>query len=312
MVHLRLVVPEQKVSEALGVLEESPSVCNLVELSQAARKPDGSLVICDVAREDASLIIDRLRSLGIEEHGSISIDRLDTSLADAVAKAERAAPGSPSDAVIWEQVEHETHESASLSVSFVLFMVLSMLIAAVGIFLDSEILVIGAMILGPEFGPIAGFCVAAVGKRKGLIRRSATALLVGFPAGITAVFLTTLIFKATGITPEHFTDADHALSNVISNQDFLTFFVAFCAGVAGMLSLTTAKSSTLVGVLVSVTTIPAAANIGVAAAYQDWPSWRGSQVMLGVNLGSILLAGLLTLAVQRLLFLRRKRLEQAR
>ena len=39
----------------------------------------------------------------------------------------------------------------------------------------------------------------------------------------------------------------------------------------GVLSLTTAKSGALVGVLISVTTIPAAANIGVAAAYAEWP-----------------------------------------
>ena len=41
-----------------------------------------------------------------------------------------------------------------------------------------------------------------------------------------------------------------------------------------MLSLTTAKSGALIGVLISVTTIPAAANIGVAAAYGDWGEAR--------------------------------------
>ena len=39
-------------------------------------------------------------------------------------------------------------------------MALACLIAAVGIFLDSPILIVGAMIVGPEFGPIAGLCVA--------------------------------------------------------------------------------------------------------------------------------------------------------
>ena len=43
-----------------------------------------------------------------------------------------------------------------------------------------------------------------------------------------------------------------------------------------MLSLTSAKSGALIGVLISVTTIPAAANIGVAAAFGDWPEWRGA------------------------------------
>jgi len=74
-----------------------------------------------------------------------------------------------------------------------------------------------------------------------------------------------------------------------------------------MLSLSTAKSGALIGVLISVTTIPAAANVGVAAAYADWSSFRGSLAQLAINLGGILLAGTVTLAIQRALFERRRR-----
>jgi len=93
---------------------------------------------------------------------------------------------------------------------------------------------------------------------------------------------------------------------VIASPDFYAVFVALCAGTAGMLSLSTAKSGALIGVLISVTTIPAAANIGVAAAYADWAAFRGSLAQLGVNLGAILVAGTTTLAVQRLIYRRRR------
>ena len=96
------------------------------------------------------------------------------------------------------------------------------------------------------------------------------------------------------------------MSNFIAAPDFFSFFVAACAGAAGMLSLSTAKSGALIGVLISVTTIPAAANIGVAAAYQDWSSWRGSMAQLAINLGSIVVAGSAVLYLQRLLYIRRK------
>lgn len=43
-----------------------------------------------------------------------------------------------------------------------------------------------------------------------------------------------------------------------------------------MLSLSTAKSGALIGVLISVTTIPAAANVGVATAYADWSEVGGA------------------------------------
>jgi uncharacterized hydrophobic protein (TIGR00271 family) len=115
-----------------------------------------------------------------------------------------------------------------------------------------------------------------------------------------------LLFKATGVFDDAFSLENHSLANIISSPDFLTFVVAACAGAAGMLSLSTAKSGALIGVLISVTTIPAAANIGVAAAYQDWSSWRGSMGQLAINLSSIVAAGTAVLAAQRALYLRRR------
>ena len=74
-----------------------------------------------------------------------------------------------------------------------------------------------------------------------------------------------------------------------------------------MLSLTSAKSGALIGVLVSVTTIPAAANIGVAAAFGEWAEWRGAMLQLALNLCAIVLAGVGTLFIQRRLYMRRRR-----
>ena len=149
-------------------------------------------------------------------------------------------------------------------------------------------------------------CVALVQRRPRLAAHSARALAVGFPAAIVVTHLATLVFKATGVTPGTFSEADHRFAVIISNPDFFSFLVAFCAGAAGVLSLSTAKSGALIGVLISVTTIPAAANIGVAAASADWPSFRGSIGQLAINLGAILIASTLTLAGQRLLYERRR------
>jgi uncharacterized hydrophobic protein (TIGR00271 family) len=212
----------------------------------------------------------------------------------------------PSDAVVWEEVESRTSETTELSGSFIAFMVLACLIAAVGIYLDTPILIIGAMVVGPEFGPIAGLSVALVQRRRELAFRSALALIVGFPLGIGAAWACTLVFRWTGVIPDAFDLDAHALSEVISRPDFLSFFVAFCAGVAGILSLTAAKSGALIGVLISVTTIPAAANIGVALAYDDGSSWHGSLAQLGINLGALLLAGAVTLTIQKALYRRRR------
>jgi uncharacterized hydrophobic protein (TIGR00271 family) len=311
MVHLRIVAPREQAHDALALLEASDSVINVIHLHDVARKPDGDVILCDVAREDASVVIGDLKDLGIHRNGTIAVELVDTAISHAADRAERQAAGAVADAVIWEEVTERTSEESAISATYLIFIVLAALIASVGIYLNSPILIVGAMVVGPEFGPIAGFCVAAVQRRTDLAIRSLAALAVGFPLAIGAVVLSSLIFKATGITPDTFTSASHSLADTIANPDFFAAFVAFCAGVAGMLSLTTAKSGALIGVLISVTTIPAASNVGVSAAYGDWDSFGGSLGQLGLNIASVLAAGIMTLTIQRALFNRRRALHEA-
>jgi len=306
MVHLRIVVPSHQTQHALDLLEHTPSVANLIFLERAAQRPEGDVILCDVAREDASVIVSDLRELEIDREGSISLEDIDSQISAAAVAAEKAAHGMPTDAVVWEEVESRTSENVELSGSFLAFMVVATLIAGVGILTDQIILIIGAMVVGPEFGPLAGLCVALVHKRGDLVKRSLTALAVGFPLAILASFLVTLVYDGTGLIPESFSQDGHPFTEFISQPDHFTAVVAALAGVAGVLSLTSAKSGALVGVLISVTTIPAAANIGVAAALGDDEVW-GSAAQLAINLGAIVTAGVAVLFVQRRLYVRRRR-----
>ena len=291
MVHLRIVVPTALTQQVLDLLDATPSVCNLISLPGAARRPSGDVILCDIARENASIVIDDLKELGVPRDGSIALEQIDSQISDAAAAAERAAPGVPSDAVVWEEVEARTSETTELGGNFLSFMALACLIGSVGIFTGSPILIIGAMVVGPEFGPLAGLCVAMVERRRSVAIRSLTALAVGFPIGITAAFLFTLICVATGLVDADFKSVDNPLTQFIAKPDAFSVIVACFAGTAGMLSLTSAKSGALVGVLISVTTIPAAANIGVAAALGNWADWRGAMAQLSINLAGIVLAG---------------------
>ena len=87
MIHLRVVAPERCAHQALDLLEASPAVVNIVHLHGAARKPDGDVILCDVAREDASVILGDLRELGLHHDGSIAIEMIDTALSDAASRA---------------------------------------------------------------------------------------------------------------------------------------------------------------------------------------------------------------------------------
>ena len=307
MVHLRIVAPDEKGRRALELLEGSGSVCNVIVFPDAARKPRGDVLMCDVAREDASAIIEDLRRLDIPSDGSIALEYVDSEISEAAERAVEYAPGLPSDAVVWEEVEARTEEMTEFSLSFMAFMVLAMLIASVGILLDQPILIVGAMVVGPEFGPLAALSVAIVERRGALVRRSVRALAVGFPVGILVTVGVTLALEAAGQIPDRFDPSDHPLTSFISDPGFFSVFVAFIAGTAGVLSLTSAKSGALIGVLISVTTIPAAANIGVGVALGEWGEAGGAAAQLGLNLAAILLAGVSMLFAQRRWYLHRRR-----
>ena len=300
MVHLRIIVPPDLTERVLRVLEQAAG--RMQHRRAARRQRCDRRATCSSATSPArrQASCSRIfRSWASPERGSIAVEQLDVVLSRAAEAAERAAPGDPANAVVWEQVEELASESTTLTASFMIFMVLSTLIAAVGIFLDTPILIIGAMVLGPEFGPLASFCVAVVERRPRLRCARSSRWWPVFRSRSAPPTWPRLIFKWTDLTPDRFSETDHSLAVIISNPDFFSFFVAFIAGVAGVLSLTTAKSGALAGVLISVTTIPAAANIGVAAAYQDWSAARGSTEQLAINLGAICVAGILTLLVQR-------------
>ena len=211
MIHLRIVSPPDRTDAVRDVLTNTPSVINVVVLPGVAERPDGDLVLCDVAREDASVILHDLKDLRVHEDGSISLVLIDSAISRAADEAERYAPGAPADAVVWEEVEQNTNESVELSGVFVTFMVLAAILSAVAIFGDSSVLLIGAMVVGPEFGPLAGLCVALVQERRSLAMRSAAALAVGFPLAIASTFVLTAVFKDTSLTPDEWVSSEHSL-----------------------------------------------------------------------------------------------------
>lgn len=309
MVHLRIVAPEASSRRVLDLLEDSESVFNVIHLAAAARKPEGDVVLCDVLRADVSLLIADLRELDVDVDGSIAVENVDAEIAGIASRKGKLQRRRDiaADPVIWEDVSTRASDSVVLSQSYLIFMTASMLLAAIGICLNQPILVVGAMVVGPDFGPIAGFCVALVNRNRGLARRSLNALVIGFIVGTIVTFLATLLLRGVTLLPEHIDFDSHTLVRFISNPDFFSVYVALIAGVVGMLSLTTSKSSALMGVLISVATVPAAANMGVAAAYADWDTAGGAALQLVLNLISIFVAGLLTLLLQRRLYMRRRR-----
>lgn len=306
MLHLRLITPSDTTDDVVRLIEKTTGTTHVVVLPDAARNPSGDVVMCDVAREAGDELIGGLRELGIDRSGSISVESIDLSLSLRADRAEKDAPGEGADAVLWEQLSDATHEESTLTVTYVAFLVIATMIAACGVVLDNAILIVGAMAVGPEFGPLAGFCTALVRKSPRLAWRSLVALLVGFAVAMAVTVGFSYFMDAVNLFSEGQLEADRPNTGFVYAPDWFSFVVAVLAGAAGTLSLTSAKSGALVGVAISVTTVPAAANAAVALSYGDMGQMWGSTQQLLLNLLGIVLAGTLTLLAQKYLWAKQR------
>jgi uncharacterized hydrophobic protein (TIGR00271 family) len=199
-----------------------------------------------LARECADRVLVELTEMGIDHVGAITLEAIDTALSDAADAAEEAVPGDSADALVWDELISRTGEDSRLTASFLSFLTIACLLAAIGVITDSAVTVVGAMVLGPEFGPLAALAVGVVLRRGDLVKRAATALAVAFPVAMVITTVAGFLFEATGLLApgaiQHPTEVDF-----VYQVGPFSFIIAVLAGVAGMLSLTSAKSSALVG-----------------------------------------------------------------
>ena len=297
MLHLRVIAPEELRDSIIDVLRSEVGVANIVLHPGAALDPPGDEIAADIARECANDVIKQMKALDVHHRGAITLEVLDTVLSSKAHEAEDEAEGDPADAVVWDELIGRTREEATLSVTFLTFLTLACLLTAIGVVTDSTVTIVGAMVLGPEFGPLAALSVALVQRRLELARRAGMALLVGFPVAMGVTAIATMAAEAVGwLTVDVVQHVDEV--DFIFKVGPLSFVVALLAGAAGMLSLVSAKATGLVGVFISVYTITAAGFAVVAATVGQWDVAAKSVLQLAVNLVGIVIAGVLVLVLR--------------
>ncbi|GAA1276976.1 DUF389 domain-containing protein [Saccharothrix xinjiangensis] len=297
MLHLRAVSPVDRTDQVLDLLKAHPGVTHLVLLPGAAVRPEGDVVEADVAREATDEVVASLCALGLDRDGGVTLEVIDTALSDSADRAEESVPGDGADAVVWEELLARTGEESRLNATFQAFLTIACLLTAVAVVTDSPVTLVGAMVVGPEFGPLAAIAVGLVLKRWDLVRRAGVALAVGFPLAMLITAFGAWLGSYTDLFDRDLALAGHQVDFVFEVGPF-SLIVALLAGAAGMLSMTSAKSAALVGVFISVTTVPAAGYAAVAAVLGEWDICLQSVAQLAVNLVGVVVAAALVLAVR--------------
>lgn len=299
LVHFRLTSPADLTDSVLDVLVGHDWITDVTLQRGVVLQPEGDLVECDLAREKAGEVIEALDALGLDRRGGIVVITPSSTPFDRARHLGRAAPGHPDDAVIWDSVESQAEAGAVPTLSFHVFLVIAVALAAIAVITDSAVLVVGAMVVGPEFSAVAAISFGLVRLRPRLVWRAVRLLVLSFVLAVAVVTILALAARVGGLIGVEEVTRPRPNTGFIWKPDAWSFIVALLAGVAGALALAIEKTATMVGVFISVTTVPAAGNLALGIAVGDRGEIVGSLTQLSANLAGLVLAGSLTLLFVR-------------
>ena len=299
MLHVRVVSPAALTGPLTDRLAAAPGVHNVVVHAGVAREPDGDAVQFDVRDAAANPVFTALRELGLDRDAVIGVERVDATLTGPSAAGGGHGALRRETAPVWEMVEAVIRDGETYAPSFYVLLAIAALIGAVGILTNSQILIVGAMVVGPEYNAIIGVAQGITKRARSEIRDGLLALFWGFLAAIALTLLFGLAVRASGKTPAPYLQGVRPVADLINSPNIFSVIVAVLAGLVGVVSLTEARANALIGVFISVTTIPAAASAGLSIAYASWSEARGSVFQLLLNVVLLIVVGAAGLRTQR-------------
>jgi uncharacterized hydrophobic protein (TIGR00271 family) len=299
MLQLRVVSPPQCTEALVRLLVAEDGVVSVELLRGAAMKPtDGDIVVADVLRERANALVERIRLLDIEELGELSIIEIQATRSELAHQASLRSPGRASDVIVWTLLETRVHQDGVPSIAFFSFMAVAALIATIGIIVDSAVLIVGAMVVGPEYGPLAAFAVAIFQGKRRTAQEAILVLLAGLLVAVATATVAAVLFNA--LHTDIVAPGNRFFTRFVTHPNVYSAIVAFAAGLVGVMAVGLGRSGALTGVVVSATTIPAAAAIGVNASDGSWDEAMRSALQLGINVVCLTAGSLAALVAYRI------------
>jgi uncharacterized hydrophobic protein (TIGR00271 family) len=240
--HIRLVSPGDLTEHLVEVLLADSGVSNLVVLTGSARRPEGDAVQFDVPACSANVVLRRLEAFADDRRGPITIQSVDAAIGEQATPPPRHRLVQRDIAPVWDVVEAKIRSDAVYAPSFYILLAIAGLIGAVGILTNSQILIVGAMVVGPEYNAIMGIALGIDQRNTPPIVRGALALLAGFTAAIIVTLIFGLAIRWAGRTPEAYSLGVRPVSSLIDEPNLFSLIVAVLAGIVGVVSLTEAGS----------------------------------------------------------------------
>ncbi len=288
MIRLEVYGDAATMASVAQLLDESEDVTR-VRLADTVR-PGHAVVVSVIRPRAVDRVLADVRAHGVPDE-AVTLTREEVLGQSTTTGAEAG--------LVWEDVLGMASRNARPIARYIAFMIVAGVVGSYGVLDYHTILIVGAMAISPDLLPITAVGVGLVDRRIGLAARALVTLLIGMTLAAAAACVSTSLQDAFGVLPEDF-DIHSTVLGTLTTVSNETIVVALAAGIAGMLALETRASSD-VGVAVSVTTIPAAAYLGVAAGLREADQARGAVGVLAANVAMLVVGAAGTLALQRLL-----------
>ena len=174
-----------------------------------------------------------------------------------------------------EEIIAQVEKDTQLDNNFVLLVILSAIVAAIGLLENNIAVIVGAMVIAPLLGPNIAFSLGASLGEKQLVIDSLKTIFVGITIAILISIGIGLIWPGSFDSLELMSRTDVEYSGTA---------IALASGAAASLSLVSGTSSVLVGVMVAVALMPPAVTIGLMLSIANFDLAAGAALLLAVNI----------------------------
>ncbi len=174
-----------------------------------------------------------------------------------------------------EEILTQVEKDTQLDNNFILLVILSTVVAAVGLLENNIAVIVGAMVIAPLLGPNIAFSLGASLGETRLVIESLKALFTGITLAILLSIGIGLIWNGRFDSFELISRTDVAFSSTA---------IALASGAAASLSLVSGTSSVLVGVMVAVALMPPAVTIGLMLSIGENNHATGAALLLAINI----------------------------
>ena len=188
-----------------------------------------------------------------------------------------------------EELFEQVSKGVNFNINYVFMVILSSIVATIGLSEDNIAVVVGAMVIAPLLGPNLALSFAATIGSKKLIFTSLKSLLIGIALTLCITFIISFFTEMNYLSNEIITRTKVGIGDIV---------LALASGAAAALSMTTGISASLVGVMVSVALLPPAASFAILLANDRLELAAGALILLLINTVCVQLSGSLTFMYQ--------------